>query len=267
MLDALRRGRPRATIEFLSLDLADLSSVKRAADKYLASGRPLDVLVNNAGVAGARGLTRDGFEITLGTNHLGPYLFTELLLPRLREAAQGRVVNVSSRAHLKVARIDWEAFTRETKRTSERLAMYALSKLLNVLHAKELARRLAGTRITTYALHPGVIASDVWREVPAPARAVMKLFMKSNEDGAKTSLYCATSPDLADVSGQYFDERARGEGEPARRRRPPRRRALDPERRARRPRPREGPLTRSRPKRGARPGPRFRPRAAWARRG
>jgi retinol dehydrogenase-12 len=86
---------------------------------------------------------------------------------------------------------------------------YAVSKVANVLHAQELARRLDGTRVTTYALHPGVIASDIWRRVPWPARTLMKLRMRSPNEGAKTLLYCATSPDVANDSGHYYDHARR----------------------------------------------------------
>jgi retinol dehydrogenase-12 len=86
------------------------------------------------------------------------------------------------------------------------LPEYSVSKLANVLHAQELARRLDGTGVTTYSLHPGAIASSVWRRIPWPIDAIMKLFMKSNEEGAQTSLYCATDPGLANVSGRYYDD-------------------------------------------------------------
>ena len=205
VLDELRRVRAGADVDFVPLDLADLASVRRAAATFLASGRGLDVLVNNAGIAGTPGLTRDGFEITLGTNHLGPFLLTELLLPRLREAPQGRIVNVSSNAQLRPRRIDWAWLRRPTRTSPERMHMYQVSKLMNVMHAAELARRLAGTRVTTYALHPGVVATDIWRELSRPVAAALKLFMISEEKGARTTLHCATAPELAARSGRYYD--------------------------------------------------------------
>jgi retinol dehydrogenase 12 len=204
VLEQLRMAFPEATVSFLSLDLADLSSVRRAADTFLDSGRPLDVLINNAGVAGLRGLTRDGFELTYGTNHLGPFLLTERLLPKLRESARARIVNVSSKAHLGARGIDWDSLTRPAKSRSG-FPEYRVSKLMNVLHAKELARRLQGTSVMTYSLHPGVVASDIWRQVPAPFRVVMKLFMLDNERGAETSLHCATSAGIASHTGRYYD--------------------------------------------------------------
>jgi NAD(P)-dependent dehydrogenase (short-subunit alcohol dehydrogenase family) len=204
-IDELHRRYPRADLSVVTIDLASLASVRRAADVVLASGRPLDVLINNAGRAGRGGTTADGFEITIGTNHVGPFLLTELLLPALRDATQGRIVNVASRAHMGVKRLDWGAIARPPG-IKGGISAYGVSKLMNVLHAKELARRLADTRITTYSLHPGVVASDIWRELPRPVQWVMMRFMISNEEGARTSLYCATAAELSTSSGRYYDK-------------------------------------------------------------
>ncbi len=192
-------------LQLLALDLGDLTSVRRCAEEFLATGEPLHGLINNAGVAGARGMTESGFERTFGTNHVGPFLFTNLLLDRLRSSAPARIVNVASVAHYDAPGIDWEAVRRPT-RTVTGMREYRASKLANVLHAQELGRRLEGTGVTTYALHPGVIASDIWRRVPWPVRSLMKSRMDSPERGARTSLYCATSPKLAGESGHYYDD-------------------------------------------------------------
>jgi retinol dehydrogenase 12 len=191
-------------LELLSLDLGDLASVRRCAEEFLAKDEPLHVLINNAGVAGARGLTASGFERMFGTNHVGPFLLTGLLLDRIRESAPSRIVNVASVAHYEVPGIDWDAVRRPT-RTITGMREYRVSKLANVLHAQELARKLTGTGVTTYALHPGVIASDIWRRVPWPIRPVMKRRMDTPEHGARTSLYCATSEEVAGESGRYYD--------------------------------------------------------------
>ncbi|MCB9579510.1 MAG: SDR family oxidoreductase [Polyangiaceae bacterium] len=189
--------------DFLQLDLADLASVRSAAEGFLARDLPLHVLVNNAGLAGQRGITKDGFELAFGVNHLGHFLFTLLLLDKLKESAPARIVIVSSGNHYKAAGFDWEAVRKSTASVTG-LPEYSASKLANVLFAKELTRRLPAD-VTTYSLHPGVVASDVWRGVPWPFRSIMKLFMVSNEEGAQTSLYCATSPELAGESGKYYD--------------------------------------------------------------
>ncbi|HEY8207465.1 MAG TPA: SDR family NAD(P)-dependent oxidoreductase [Myxococcaceae bacterium] len=205
VLDDLRRQHPGADVLWLPLDLSDLRSVAQAADVFLQSGRPLHVLINNAGVAGAAGTTRDGFEITVGTNHLGPFLLTERLLPRLREAPAARIVNVASRASERVRSVDWNDFTRLPSGARDRFRRYQVSKLFNVMHARELAKRLEGTRVTTCSLHPGVIASDVWREIPRPIQALMKLFMGTNQEGAEQVLHCALAPELERSSGRYYD--------------------------------------------------------------
>jgi retinol dehydrogenase-12 len=192
------------TAETLRIDTASLGSVRDAANRYLDSGKKLDVLMNNAGQAGARGLTKDGFELTFATNHLGHFLLTEKLLPRLTAAPHGRVVNVSSRAHYDVASLDFDLLQRSTAAITG-LPEYAVSKLCNVLHAKQLAKNLAGTRITTYSLHPGVVASDAWRQIPRPIAWVMKRFMITAEDGAKTQIHCAASTEAGRETGLYYD--------------------------------------------------------------
>jgi NAD(P)-dependent dehydrogenase (short-subunit alcohol dehydrogenase family) len=192
-------------LELLSLDLGDLASVRACARQFLARDEPLHVLVNNAGLAGRRGMTSSGFELAFGTNHVGPFLLTSLLLDHLRASAPARIVNLASVAHYDATGIDFEAVRKRT-RSITGMPEYSVSKLANVLHAQELARRLHGSGVTTYSLHPGVIASDIWRRVPWPARALMTRRMDSPEHGARTSLYCATSPEVADQSGLYYDE-------------------------------------------------------------
>jgi NAD(P)-dependent dehydrogenase (short-subunit alcohol dehydrogenase family) len=199
---------------YLHLDLGDLDSVRECAAKFLALDEPLHCLINNAGVAGQRGVTASGFELTFGTNHVGPFLFTNLLADKLKASAPARIVIVSSVAHYSAPGINYEAIRKKT-RSITGLPEYAVSKLANVLHGQELARRLEGSGVTSYSLHPGAIASNVWRRIPWPVDAVMKLFMKSNEEGAQTSLYCATNPKLATESGKYYDDCA--EKEPSKR--------------------------------------------------
>lgn len=192
-------------LHLLTLDLADLASVRACADAFLQTGAPLHVLINNAGLAGRRGMTASGFELAFGTNHVGPFLLTSLLLHRLRESAPARIVTVSSEGHYRVDGIDYDA-VRSLTRTRTAFHEYCVSKLANVLHAQELARRLEGSGVTTYSLHPGTIASDVWREVPWPLRPLLKLRMRPPAEGARTSLYCATSPEVAGDTGLYYDD-------------------------------------------------------------
>jgi NAD(P)-dependent dehydrogenase (short-subunit alcohol dehydrogenase family) len=192
-----------AEVRFEALDLGDFASVRACAARIDALGKPIDVLLNNAGVAGQRGATKDGFELHFGINHLGTFLFTVLLADRVA-AARGRVVNVSSQAHYQAPGIDFDVVRKPT-RTLTGLPEYAVSKLANVLFSAELARRTAPKGVHSYALHPGVVASDAWRRVPWPVRPIMKAFMISTEDGARTSLYCATSPEAGSETGLYYD--------------------------------------------------------------
>jgi NAD(P)-dependent dehydrogenase (short-subunit alcohol dehydrogenase family) len=210
VIEEITRKTANDEIRFLPLDLTSLASVRTCAAAFLATGDPLDVLMNNAGVAGQQGITEDGFELTFGVNHLGHFLLTTLLLDRLRESAPSRIVNVSSIAHTQAKGIDWEAVRKPTKNITA-LPEYAVSKLANVLFTQELARRLDGSGVTAYAVHPGGIGSDIWsRRFPSflrgPVNALVGLAMKSTTEGAKTQVWCATAPELATESGKYYDD-------------------------------------------------------------
>lgn len=204
VIEAIIEETGNTAVEHVPLDLADLESVRGCARSLLERDDPLHVLINNAGVAGQRGATKQGFELAFGTNHLGHFLLTTMLLDRLKECAPARIVNVSSDSHYQAKGIDWDAVRRPTKGVTG-LSEYAASKLANVLFTQELARRLDGTGVTAYALHPGVIASEIWRRVPWPVRPLMLRFMRSPEEGAATTLHCATAPELANVSGRFYD--------------------------------------------------------------
>jgi NAD(P)-dependent dehydrogenase (short-subunit alcohol dehydrogenase family) len=204
VIDEIKRETGNDKLEFIQLDLSDLASVRRCAEELLARNIPIHGLINNAGLAGSRGTTKDGFELTFGTNHLGHYLLTRLLLDRIKQSGPARIVNVASASHYQAKGINWDALRAKTKSRTG-LPEYAVSKLSNVLFTKELARRLQGTNVTTYALHPGVVATDVWRRVPGPVRWVMKKFMVTPEEGAQTSIRCATAPELASETGRYYD--------------------------------------------------------------
>ena len=216
-VSAIKAETGSATVWLLPLDLASLASARSCAGRFLALDEPLHVLVNNAGVGGQRGLTADGFEVHFGVNHLGHFALTMLLLDRLKASGPGaRVVNVSSEVHYSAPGIDFEAVRRRT-RSMAGMREYAVSKLSNVLFSQELARRLGGTEagVTSYSLHPGVVASDIWRRVPQPARSLITRRMLTTELGAVTSLYCATSAAVATESGRYYDKCAAREPNPA----------------------------------------------------
>jgi retinol dehydrogenase 12 len=209
---AIKQETGSDDVVFLKLDLASLAGVREAAEAFLALGEPLHVLINNAGVAGRRGLTSDGFELLFGVNHLGHFALTTALLENLT-SSQGRIVNVASDAHFQAPGIDFDRLRRPA-RTMAAMREYAVSKLCNVVFTQELARRLAGTGVTAYALHPGVVASDIWRRVPWPVRPLVTRRMLSVDEGALTSIYCATAPELAHVSGRYYEKCAERDPSP-----------------------------------------------------
>ncbi|MCK5792430.1 MAG: SDR family oxidoreductase [Ketobacter sp.] len=191
--------------EFLPLDLGSFDSVRRCAELFLQKGLPLHVLVNNAGLAGNKGLTDSGFEMTFGVCHMGHFLLTNLLLDTLKQSAPARIVVVSSKMHKGPKRFNFAAVKSPTKSWNG-VPEYGQAKLANVLFVKALAKRLEGTGVNVYALHPGVVASDVWRALPWPLDKLIKPFMLSTAEGAKTSLYCAMSDAAAGQSGLYYDE-------------------------------------------------------------
>jgi retinol dehydrogenase-12 len=204
VIDEIKRDAPHSEAEFLLLDLSDFASVRRCAQMFLERNLGLKLLINNAGLAGGRGLTKSGFELAFGTNYVGHFLLTKLLLEAIKQSAPARIVNVTSEAHFRPKAIDFEAVRRST-RSPTGVEEYGVSKLANLLFSVELAHQLQGTGVSTYAVHPGVVASDIWRRVPFPIASIMKLFMLSNEEGAQTTLYCATSPEVANQTGLYYD--------------------------------------------------------------
>ena len=204
VLDEIRAASGNAAVELLALDLGDFDSIRQCAQTCLARGLPLHLLINNAGLAGARGLTRSGFELAFGVNHMGHFLLTRLLRERIRNSAPARIVTVASKAHYRAPGIDWKAVRLATQSRTG-LPEYSVSKLANVLFSAELGRRLIGSGVSTHALHPGVVASDVWRSVPWPLRPLIKLAMISTDEGAATTLHCATSPRAGGETGLYYD--------------------------------------------------------------
>jgi NAD(P)-dependent dehydrogenase (short-subunit alcohol dehydrogenase family) len=203
-----------ADVWSLPLDLARLSSVRDCAAAFLALDQPLHVLVNNAGVGGQRGITSDGFELHFGVNHLGHFALTQLLLDRLTASGPGaRIVNVSSQSHYDAPGINFTALRRRTPSYSGHRE-YAVSKLCNVLFTQELARVLPDGGVRAYALHPGVVASDIWRRMPRLARPFLTRRMLTIEQGAVTPVYCATSVSVEADSGLFYDNSALREASP-----------------------------------------------------
>jgi NAD(P)-dependent dehydrogenase (short-subunit alcohol dehydrogenase family) len=202
-------------MQVMSLDLGDLASVRSFAGAIEARYPKLHLLVNNAGVmATPLGQTADGFELQLGTNHLGHFALTTLLLGRLTESAPARVVVLASDAHRRGTRENLLA-TLETdpgyqKRKYRPFVAYGDSKLANILFAKALARRLAGTGVTAFSLHPGVIPTGLSKHFGLAGklyRALGGLFLKSIAQGAATTVFAATAPELTEAhSGIYLSD-------------------------------------------------------------
>jgi retinol dehydrogenase 12 len=202
----IKRAAGHDRVEWQQLDLSDLSSVRVAAASLLDRKLEINGLVNNAGLAGKRGLTKDGFELTFGTNHLGHYLWTRLLLPAVKGTADSpaRIVSVSSKAHYNTKKVEWDMQQVSTK-TITGMREYSFSKLCNILMTTHLAKQLQDQHIHTYAVHPGVVATDVWRQVPAPARWLIKKWMLTPEQGAVSTIKTATDSALANQTGRYYD--------------------------------------------------------------
>lgn len=206
LADIAAKSGGRARAEFLPLDLGDLASVRQCAQAFVARGLPLHLLVNNAGLAGLKGVTASGFELAFGVCHVGHFLLTSLLLDTLKASAPARIVVVASTAHRRAKEgIAFDMLHQPTLSLSG-FREYAVAKLANVLFASELGHRLQGTGVTAYSLHPGLVASDVWRTLPWPIPSLIKPFMLSPQEGAATTLYCATSPECAAQSGLYYDQ-------------------------------------------------------------
>jgi NAD(P)-dependent dehydrogenase (short-subunit alcohol dehydrogenase family) len=203
----IRRETGSSHLDLLIADMSSFGSVRALAPQIAQRCPRLDVLINNAGAAVARRtLSADGLEMTIAGNYLGPALLTMLLLDLLKSSAPSRIVNVSSEAHRR-ARLDMNDLQFERRKYSP-IGAYGQSKLLMNAFTFELARRLQGTGVTANCLHPGVVATNI---LPADASVVFKIvfglmkpFLLSAKQGAAVSLYLATSPDVATVSGQYF---------------------------------------------------------------
>ena len=200
-------GQRGGDAALLIADLASQRQVREVAAAFLKRFDRLDVLINNAGVAGwgTRLVTEDGLEATFAVNHLAPFLLTNLLLDTLKVSAPSRVVTVSSAAH-KTYPLDLDDLQGERRYSG--FGAYSRSKLANVLFTRELSRRLEGTGVTANCLHPGVVATGIFRNVPGWIRFILTSpLVLSPERGADTMIYLATAPEVAEVSGQYFVRR------------------------------------------------------------
>jgi NAD(P)-dependent dehydrogenase (short-subunit alcohol dehydrogenase family) len=202
----IQRETGNLAVEYLLADLSSQAQIRSAAAQFNAKYDRLDVLVNNAGGAFLRRtLTEDGIERTLAVNHLAYFLLTNLLVEALKNSPGGRVINVSSGGHYG-QQLDFDNL--QLSKSYSIYRAYGRSKLSNVLFTYELARRMAGTHVTSNALSPGMVATDIWKKVNRLLTPfitpVIKHYGQSPLEGAQTSIYLATSPDVEGVTGKYF---------------------------------------------------------------
>lgn len=187
-------------------DLSSMAEVRRVGEELAAAHDRIDVLVNNAGaLLMDRQVTKDGYEGTFATNHLAYFLLTKVLLDRVKASPEGRIVNVASEAHRR-GTLDFDDLMSERRFAGWRA--YSTSKLANILFTSELARRLGDSHVITNSLHPGVIASGFARNNGGIVGFFAKLvgpFLMSPLDGCKTTVFLATDPSVAKVTGKYFD--------------------------------------------------------------
>jgi retinol dehydrogenase 12 len=185
-------------------DLSSMDDVRRLADEFTAKYDALNVLVNNAGAVNmSRQTTRDGLELTFAMNHLAYFLLAQLLVPALERGAPARIVNVASEAH-RSGPLDFDDLQSEKSYSAFRV--YGRSKLANILFTREFARRLDPEKITVNSLHPGVVASNFMAKpgIWGVLGKIASVFMISNQSGASTSVYLASSDDVRDTTGKYF---------------------------------------------------------------
>jgi retinol dehydrogenase-12 len=206
---AVRAASGSDDVHVVSLDLADLSSVETCASEVLSRWDHLDVLVNNAGgIWSDRQVTAQGFEQTLGVNHIGPFFLSALLLDRLKGADAGRIVNLSSVGHHGAfTGMNWNDLQGEKRYST--FGAYSQSKLANLLFTCGLAKRLADTRVTANAVHPGPVRSGFGMDgdmtgIVGLGNRLIRPFEISATAGAATSVYLASSPEVQGKSGGYY---------------------------------------------------------------
>ncbi|CAF3701875.1 unnamed protein product [Adineta steineri] len=207
-------------IDIEILDTSSFQSVRECASRLKKRLPRIDVLINNAGVlTESHEKSIDGYEIHLATNHLGHFLFTNLLLDLLKKAPSARIINVSALAHkckFFNCQIHWDDINLENKSYTP-FYIYARSKLANIMFTNELAKRLKGTNITANSLHPGVIKTDLGHNMGGRYQHIFRLFLKilspilwfflkNTEEGAQTTIYLASDINLDNVTGKYFSD-------------------------------------------------------------
>lgn len=205
VVEELKKESGNENIELLLADLGDLKAVRAMAVAFKQKETSLDILINNAGyLAKERWMAKSGHESMLTINFLAPFLLSNELLDCLKKSEQGRIVNVSSKAMLDKIVLD----NLNSEKKFSQIGTYGHTKSLLTSFTNELARRLADTKVTANSLHPGVVFTQMIKDYEGPAKGLVgtvgKLLFKSPAQGAATSIYVATAPELATVSGKYF---------------------------------------------------------------
>ncbi|XP_030623304.1 retinol dehydrogenase 12, like [Chanos chanos] len=189
------------------LDLSDSKSIREFAEAINKEEEQVNILINNAGVMVCPyAKTADGFEMQIGVNHMGHFLLTYLLMDLIKRSTPARIINVSSMAH------SWGTINLEdinSEKSYDKNKAYSQSKLANVLFTRSLGKKLQGTGVTVYALHPGVVQTELWRHLSKPQQALfwmIKPFTKTSVQGAQTTIYCAVAPELETQTGGYYSD-------------------------------------------------------------
>nr|XP_039264098.1 retinol dehydrogenase 12-like [Styela clava] len=204
-------------VRFSLLDLSSFSSVRQFVENFKNEEQRLDILINNAGIMMCpQSTTQDGFETHFGVNHLGHFLLTYLLLDLIKASAPSRIITLSSVMHRRLynAHIHWNDLN--LKKSYNARDAYSQSKLMNVLFSRELAKRLEGTGVTTYCVHPGLVNTKLvkyagthgncWDTLFGCVTKSTKGFWKTPRHGAQTTIYCAIAPELENETGKYYSE-------------------------------------------------------------
>jgi len=211
----IKEKTKNSDIELFIADFSSQKEIRRVAQEISAKYPVIDVLVNNAGaIQEKRTETVDGIETTFATNHLGYFLFTNLLLQNLKAAPKARIVSVASAAE-KMGKLNFDDL--QTKINYSSMKAYSLSKLTNIVFTYELAKRLKGTNITANCLHPGVVKTEFGKELNGFYRfmfSIFRPFMRNSEKGAETMIWLASSPEVEGVTGKYFVDKKQKKSQP-----------------------------------------------------
>ncbi|KAG9020491.1 hypothetical protein FS842_007251, partial [Serendipita sp. 407] len=212
-IERMKQETGKDAVELIPIDLSDLHSVRKAAEMFLSKESRLDVLMNNAGVmmTPTKDLTKDGYDLQFGVNVLAHFHLTSLLLPALLAVPSPRIINLSSEMHRRGPKngIEWDTLKGPKKRswfpvldTMASIKLYSQSKLGNILHANEISRRYSDRGLVAISVHPGVIASELSRNLDFISRRFLTATAGSTSTGALTQLYAANSPEAQKLSGK-----------------------------------------------------------------